>query len=281
MTVKAIDTEKLRAADYSTLVGIVRERNRPSGGIRTLHAFARGSFLSPEKKVLEVGCNTGFSVVNLSLLTGAECHGVDINPQSVEEARSYAETSGASSRTTFKVGSALEIPYPDAHFDALWVSNVTSFISDKIGAFSEYLRVLKPNGFLGVAPIYYQESPPADVFAEVETLIGAKITVRDLAAWRATIQEAAHTAQVKIVECASCDYKYLDQTNRIDGWLESILSKPHLKVFELEAKRILAERYSHCMKIFNENLKYCGFSLLIYQKRLAEEEEELFLTQGA
>lgn len=232
------------------------------------------------KRVLEVGCNTGFSVVNLALLTGAECHGVDINRESIEEARGYAESSGAGDCTVFKVGNALKLPYPDVHFDALWVSNVTSFISDKIGAFSEYLRVLKPGGFLGVAPVYYLTTPPSALFAEVETLVGTKITIRDLVAWRGAIMQGAHRAGIHIVECAALDYIYLDQSASLDYWLAKILSKPHLQALPDRAHKALSERYTHVIRVFNENLKYCGFSLLLYQKRLAEEEEELFFTRG-
>lgn len=271
----------IRNADYSTLVGLVRERNRPSGGIRTLHDFAQKSFLTHGKVVLEVGCNTGFSVVNLAMLTGGEIHGVDINTLSIEEANRYAVDSGVASSTVFKVGSALEIPYPDNHFDALWVSNVTSFISDKSAAFTEYFRVLKPFGYIGVAPIYYHTTPPADLFTEVESLIGAKLTIRNLTEWRKTIQQSAERAGVNVVECSVTNYRYHDQSGYIDEWLQLILSKPHLEVLSVEMRQSLTERYSACMRVFNENLKYCGYSLLLYQKRLTAEEPELFYTERA
>ena len=171
---------RINEADYSTMVGWVRERNRPSGGIRTLTEFAVRAFLRPGKKVLEVGSNTGFSVVNLALLSGAHCYGVDINADSIKESKDYAALNDVQNLTEFHVGSALEIPFEDNTFDALWVSNVTSFIDDKQGAFKEYLRVLKPNGILGVAPIYYRSEPPKDLFAQVEHFVNAKINIKSL-----------------------------------------------------------------------------------------------------
>lgn len=276
-----LNPDDIFAANYSTLVGLVRERNRPSGGIRTLHDFAQQCFLSREKLVLEVGCNTGFSVVNLAMLTGAVIHGVDLNSLSIKEAIRYAADSGVTSSTVFKVGSALEIPYPDNYFDALWVSNVTSFISDKTAALTEYFRVLKPFGYLGVAPIYYHSTPPADLFAEVEAMIGTDLTIRSLAEWKQTILLSAERAGVNAVECTVTNYRYHDQSGYIDEWLKLILNKPHLQDLSVEMRHCLAERYSKCMHLFNENLKYCSYSLLLYQKRLTAEEPELFYTERA
>jgi ubiquinone/menaquinone biosynthesis C-methylase UbiE len=274
-----LTVEAIRQADYSTLVGLVRERNRPSGGIRTLHEFSRHALLAPGKTVLEVGCNTGFSVVNLAMLAGVHVHGIDLNAESIAEAQTFARVSGVGNLATLRVGDALGLPYADHTFDALWVSNVTSFIDDKSAAFREYLRVLKPFGYLGVAPIYYRSSPPSELLLQVEALIGARITVQDLAAWRLLIEQAASQANSHVVECVANDYVYLDQSARIGAWLAEILSKPHLRHLPLEVQQALADRYSACMRTFNENLKYCGYSLLVYQKRIQAEEAELFYTE--
>ncbi len=274
-----LSVETIRQANYSNLVELVRERNRPSGGVRTLHEFSRYAFLVPGKTVLEVGCNTGFSVVNLAMLAGVHAHGIDINAESIAEAQRFARASGVGDLVTLRVGNALDIPYADQTFDALWVSNVTSFIDDKSAAFREYLRVLKPFGYLGVAPIYYRSVPPPDLFLQVEALIGARITVRDLATWRSLIEQAANQADSHVVACAASDYVYLDQSGRIDTWLSEILSKPHLSQLPQDVRQALADRYSACMLAFNENLKYCGYSLLVYQRRIQTEETELFCTE--
>lgn len=276
----SLTVEEIKIADYSTLVGLVRERNRPSGGIRTLVEFAQKSFLRPDKNLLEVGSNTGFSVVNIASITGSFCSGIDINPISIKEAMENAKSIGVEHLTEFKIGNALEIPYTDEYFDTLWVSNVTSFIEDKCAAFREYLRVLKKGGFIGIAPIYYREQPPSDLFRQVEQLLNAKITIRSLDSWKKEIERAAAETKITLIETSCSDYLYLDQDKNIDRWLLKVLDKPHLKELPKDKRNALVDRYSTCMRLFNENLKYCGFSLIIYQKRAVPEEPELFLTRS-
>lgn len=272
--------ESIQKSDYSTMVGWIKERNRPSGGVRTLAEFASRSFLRPGKKILEVGSNTGFSVVNLALLSGAHCSGIDINEDSVAESKSYAAANDVSHVTDFKVGSALQIPFESETFDALWVSNVTSFISNKQDAFKEYLRVLKPNGILGVAPIYYHTEPPSDLLEKVESFVNTKINIKSLKHWKEEIEETARQNECHLVEYACLDYKYDDRADVLDMWIGSIIQKPHLSDWTERERNALVERYKECMTVFNENLKYCCFSLILYQKRIVPEEQELFVTRA-
>ncbi len=79
LTVTAI--EKMH---YSDLVGLVRERNRPSGGVRTVQTVAVNAFLGAGSRVLEVGSNTGFTSVNLALLCQGHVVGIDVEPLIIE-----------------------------------------------------------------------------------------------------------------------------------------------------------------------------------------------------
>lgn len=149
--------KKINEMNYSEFVGLVDERNRPSGGIKTIQEVIVNARLDKKKKILEIGSNTGFTTVNIGLLTNAKVIGIDVNESSVEKSKLYANKMGAKT-VAFIKGSALELPFEDESFDLVWCSNVTSFIDDKKQAISEYLRVLKPGGFLAVIPIYYRNN---------------------------------------------------------------------------------------------------------------------------
>ena len=143
---KIEDIEKM---NYSELVALVKERNRPSGGIRTILNIAVNSFLTKDKKMLEIGSNTGFTCVNMSLLTGCKSVGIDINEDSIEEAKEYAKLQNVEDKISFIKSNAESLPFEDESFDAVLCSNVTSFIKNKENAIKEYLRVLKTKALRG------------------------------------------------------------------------------------------------------------------------------------
>jgi len=149
--------------NYSEFVGLIDERNRPSGGIKSIHTVAINSQLDSSKKVLEIGSNTGFTSVNLSLLTGCEVVGIDANAPSIAKAEKYVAEHGSEGKVSFLSADACNLPFEDSSFDMIWCSNVTSFISDKEKAVSEYMRVLKPGGTLVFIPIYYIENPSQEI----------------------------------------------------------------------------------------------------------------------
>ena len=180
---KKYTAEQIKNMDYSSFVGLINERNRPSGGIKTVHTVAVNAFINKNKKVLEIGSNTGFTSVNLALLTGCEVVGIDINPESVKKATEYALKMGVQDKVKFICASASKLPFEDNTFDMVWASNVTSFISDKNLAIEEYSRVLKVGGTLAVIPIYYRSKVPADIVKGVSEAIGTEIKEWDKQYW--------------------------------------------------------------------------------------------------
>ena len=61
--------KNIEELNYSEFVGLINERNRPSGGIKTIQEVVVNARIDKGSKVLEIGSNTGFISVNISLLT--------------------------------------------------------------------------------------------------------------------------------------------------------------------------------------------------------------------
>jgi SAM-dependent methyltransferase len=57
---------------------------------------------------------------------------------------------GLSDRLTHRVGSALELPFEDGSFDAVWTQNSGMNIADKERLYAELHRVLRPGGRLAI-----------------------------------------------------------------------------------------------------------------------------------
>lgn len=276
MQISVSDIEKM---DYSQFVGFIRERNRPSGGIKTVHTVAVNAFIDDTKRMLEIGSNTGFTSVNMSLLTGCEVIGIDPNPPSVDEAKAYAKELNAD-KVSFQTASALTLPFDDASFDVVWSSNVTSFIGDKNQAIAEYLRVLKPNGILVVVPIYYRTTPPAEIVQQVSEAIGAEIQVWDKAFWNTLFTQVASGTGQALEKIYDTDYRYLDRAPALQSYIDLLMEKDHLKTLGKEQQQAVRERCEHFMSLFNANLQYAGYSVMLYQKRAIADEAEFFLGES-
>jgi ubiquinone/menaquinone biosynthesis C-methylase UbiE len=99
----------------------------------------------PYGKALEIGCGTGFFLLNLKLAGVLdEGHVTDLSPGMVEVA--MRNGAGLGFELEGRVADAESVPYPDNSFDLVIGHAVLHHIPDVEQAFREVLRVLKPGG---------------------------------------------------------------------------------------------------------------------------------------
>ncbi len=99
----------------------------------------------PYGRALELGCGTGFFLLNLKQAgVLGEGHVTDISPGMVEAARRNAELLGFSVQG--RVADAEGLPYDDETFDLVVGHAVLHHIPDVELALREVMRVLKPGG---------------------------------------------------------------------------------------------------------------------------------------
>jgi SAM-dependent methyltransferase len=106
---------------------------------------AAGDDRWPYGRALELGCGTGFFLLNL-MQAGLTARGsvTDLSPGMVAAALRNAENLGLD--VDGRVADAEQIPYDDATFDVVVGHAVLHHIPDLDAAFREVLRVLKPGG---------------------------------------------------------------------------------------------------------------------------------------
>lgn len=260
--------------NYSEYVGLVCETNRPSGGIRTVQKVCVNTFISEKTKVLEIGCNTGFTSMNIAQLTGASVLGIDLARESLKAANKKIKKYGIKN-VVFEEASATSLPYEDESFDVVWLSNVLSFIDKKELALKECIRVLKKGGFLAFIPIYYQTTPPQDMVDEVSKAINSKLDIFKKNDWINFVKKIPSKMEVVFNE----DFEYLDVSDDIDNYLVEIFEKESINNIKSEKIKSLKKRGKYFMELFNKNLKHTAFSIFILQKRSYIEERELFLSK--
>lgn len=102
----------------------------------------------PGMTVLDVACGTGNLAIPAAR-TGANVTGVDIAPNSVEQARENAKAAGLNVK--FDEGDAEALPYSDASFDAVVTMFGAMFAPRPELVASELKRVCRPGGLIAMA----------------------------------------------------------------------------------------------------------------------------------
>jgi ubiquinone/menaquinone biosynthesis C-methylase UbiE len=138
------------------------------GGIKATEELIEMCNINEKKKVLIVGCGSGYQACQIAQKYGSKVVGIDIAEHMVKKSKERAEELGLENEVEFHVGDALDIPFKDNSFDIVISEFVTIFIDDKKKAFSEYARVVKPGGFVGINEIYREENAPAEVLEKLE-----------------------------------------------------------------------------------------------------------------
>ncbi|WP_306113338.1 MULTISPECIES: class I SAM-dependent methyltransferase [unclassified Roseovarius] len=117
-----------------------------TGGLEATDALLDQLQITPETRVLDIGCGIGGAARHVAARTGAHVRGFDLTPDFVDTGAALSELVGMSGQTSFQVGSALDIPEPENSADLALMFHVGMNIEDKETVFSEAARVLTPGG---------------------------------------------------------------------------------------------------------------------------------------
>ena len=115
--------------------------------------------LAPGTRVLDLGCGIGGAARYLASEWGCRVSGIDLTPEFVDIARLLTARTGLADRVDLRIGSVLDLPWPDAHFDAAISMHVAMNIAGRPRLYEQAARVIRPGGTLA---IYDAMKGPAD-----------------------------------------------------------------------------------------------------------------------
>lgn len=123
-----------------------------------------GNRLSAGKRILDVGCGTGKSAVQIAAACNAQVTGINVSNYQLELARAQFEDSTKTGQVDFQFADAMDLPFPDASFDGAYAIESLVHMHDKSKALAHIARVLRPGARLVIADLLLDAScsdPPA------------------------------------------------------------------------------------------------------------------------
>jgi len=121
-----------------------------------MERIERESSILRGKHLLEVGCGMGYDSLEF-LKRGVRVTATDLTPNAVRIAERHFEVEGVRPEAV-RTANALELPFDDDTFDAVWANGVLHATGDTARAVREVRRVLKPGGRAIISHFYRKPS---------------------------------------------------------------------------------------------------------------------------
>ena len=133
-----------------------------TGGMEATLALLEQLDITPKTDVLDIGSGIGGTARTLAARYGCRVTGIDLTEEFVDAARALTAMVGLGDRASFRLGSALALPVPDAGFDLAFLLHVGMNIADKPGLFAEARRALRPGGTFAIFEVMKRGPDPLD-----------------------------------------------------------------------------------------------------------------------
>lgn len=181
---------KKEEAGHHFLARLGKTRLRPGGKLATDWLIANGDFRK-DKKVLEVACNMGTTAIEIAKQFGCEVIGIDLDEEALEKARQNIAENKLEALVKVERANATKLPFDDNSFDIVINEAMLTMLpmEAKEKAIREYLRVLKPNGFLLTHDVLLNTEDAEAVLADLREAIQLSVTPLSKEGWKALFQQ--------------------------------------------------------------------------------------------
>jgi arsenite methyltransferase len=198
------------------------------GGLELTEHLGTLLDLRPDYYILDIASGQGTSAIRLAQHFGCTVLGVEYGSKAVQQATERAAAVEITHLVSFRQGDAEHLPATDETFDAVICECAFCTFPNKACAASEFWRVLKPGGQVGLSDITRTGEVPADL--------------RGLLAWIACIADAQPvehylryltTAGLAVNRVELCNDTLAELVRQIRGKLLGVEMLARLKKIEL------------------------------------------------
>ncbi|MBC5810869.1 MAG: class I SAM-dependent methyltransferase [Candidatus Eremiobacteraeota bacterium] len=155
------------------------------GGVALTLELGEMLGLTADSVVLDVASGRGVSAFGLAERFGCRVTGVDLSEGNVTEANAESKRRGLEARVDFQVADAERLPFTSESFDIIVCECAFCTFPDKAAAASEFARVLKPKGRVGLSDLtrVAEPLPELDGLLAWIACIGDAQPLENYAAW--------------------------------------------------------------------------------------------------
>ncbi len=164
--------------EIQSKVGITKHM----GGLKSTKELLELCGVNNSHFVLVAGSGNGVSAVYMHRWTGCKVLGIDISEEMVKSALEKAEEG-----VEFIVGNVEDIQFTDNTFDTVISESVTAF-TNKNKSLSEYYRVLKKGGYLGLNEVTWLKEPSSEIIDFAQRVMGLEGENKDH--WISLLEQA-------------------------------------------------------------------------------------------
>jgi SAM-dependent methyltransferase len=127
----------------------------------------------PGERVVDVGAGAGLDALIAARAVGPEgaVIGVDMTPAMLDRARAAADEAGLTN-VEFREGLAERLPVPADWADLVISNGVINLVPDKVRAYRQVARALRPGGKVQVADICVDRPIPESALADIDLWTG-------------------------------------------------------------------------------------------------------------
>jgi len=236
------------------------------GGVKATEQLIELCHINKDKYVLVVGCGVGVTPCYLAQRYGCRVVGVDLSERMVDRSKERAKRKGVAERAEFRVADAQNLPFEDALFDAVICESVNAFIEDRPRALSEYVRVVKPGGYVGLNEVTWLETPPPDLVKYLYRIVSAEFLAGN-GGWKKLLEGSglreivARTYKANPLSQWVSEVRQFEFLDFLGAWyrfLFLLIKSPACRRFARDALAMPRSIFS----IF----KYCGYGIYVGRK---------------
>lgn len=170
--------DEIKTMSYTDFVGLVGQWNVPPGSYSTLNQWRVFGDIKPDSSVYEAATTTGFSLREMSLMTGCSGVGVDISEKSIKTAREFKEQYAPQAQIEYFTSDAMTFK-TDQKFSHIIIGAALRFFPNPVEDIKTLSGYLQDGGMILSTEFYCPEPIPESLVQEARKIFDITVTQED------------------------------------------------------------------------------------------------------